>query len=316
MSAKAASGDCMSRRFGVVAVAAAVAFLSLALLPVVEADHSYSHRYVIYGRAVDADGNPLQGLTADVKFEFFTYDSSCNPNQPDISTEAFGPTYTRPITNEHGLFIFCMHSHGLSRFEPGTATLRILDGNATELAMTEFKLDGFRRVTFVTVEVDGRQGNPTIPEQSYTVAGRLWRDTGETRVEGITVYGTTIDDKPVNVTLTYNGGKTATATTSTNGYGDFSIRVPVEERVTSGTVTIEAENETFSAPVEQSGMTTFAASFEAPKDPFLGKVLWVVGIAAVGIVVAIALVIGSRKFKQSRAEADARAKSTRKRAQR
>lgn len=315
MTCKTGSGDCMSRRFGVVAVVAAMAFLSLVLLPVVEADHAYSHRYVIYGRVVDSDGNPLQGLTADIKFEFFNYDSSCNPNQPDISTEAFGPTYTRPVTNEYGEFIFCMHSHGLSRYEPGTAILRVLDQDS-EVATTEFKLDGFRRVSFPVVTVADKAGNETVVESTYTVAGRLWRDTGETKVEGITVFGETVNDKPVNVTLTYNNGKTATVTTNSNGYGDFSVRVPVDERVTSGTVTIESENATFSAPATKAGLTTFTASFEAPRDPFLGSVLVILGTVAAIIVVAVVGVFGYRKFTESRTKSAARDRSTRKRAQR
>lgn len=273
----------MSRRL---TAGVALAFVLLTLLaPLASADHAYSHRFVIYGRVVDANGAAVQGYTVDFRAEYFTYEGTCSPNQPNTETQAFGPTYTKPVTNEFGEFTVCLHAHSMSRFEPGMGHFRVTTPQGNEVAAESHELNGFSRVLFMNIALaePASTGGATTLDSTYTVAGRLWRPSGQTQIEGITVFGDTIQREHVNITLTYNDGKTVTTNATTNGYGDFSVRIPVEARPTSGTVRIEAAGRAFEAPVDAKfARTTFDARYEDNDSP--GATVGVVLAAVVGAV--------------------------------
>lgn len=303
----------MFLRPGAKAVFLSLAFLALAALPLAAADHAYSHRYIVYGRVIDSENYPVPGLTVDLGYEKpFEAEGPC-ANQPGTETDAFGATRTSPVTNQYGEFTFCFHTHSMSRSSPGTGILRIESLNVEK----KIEFDGYMRYSPVVVKLDAPQAtaNKTILDESYTVFGRAWKNAGtDIRVEGIRVYGDTLHNEPANVTFTYNGKEPITLSTTTNNYGDFSLRVPVTERPTSGTVTMTIANQTFTANVEPSGVTAFRAESEKTRDPFITKFLIGLGITAVVIVGGGGLWFASTRMKSSRDEREAREKSGRKRA--
>ena len=304
----------MTRSPGAKAFAvAALALLVLSAVPVATADHAYSHRYIVYGRVVDANGDPVPGLTVDLGYEPpFDPEGACS-NQPRTETDAFGPTRTTPITNDFGEFLFCFHTHGVSRTLPGAAVITIAGENVEE----RIEFDGFMRYSYAPIQLDRvhPQANTTVKDTTYTIFGRAWQESDQTTVEGVRVFGDTIYNKPATITFAYNGNPPVTLNTTTNAYGDFSIRVPVSSRPTGGEVTLSIENNTFTAPVDAVyGVTSFRAAVDKPKDPILGT--FGIGALIVGAVVVGggAIWYGATRLRSAREERLARERSTRKRA--
>jgi hypothetical protein len=306
----------MSRGFGARAgvVALLALFLFMSLAPLAAADHSYSHRYVIFGRVVDANHNPVQGVTVSVGYDdvFAAKLEGACANQPDTETDAFGPTKTVPVTNSFGEFMMCFHHHDLSRGLPGKITLRIDEENYTRT----FDADPYFRVTSSVETLDhvSPRANATADDTSYVIQGRLWRPAGKAvTVEGNPVFGFTLNKVPVNVTLQYDG-ITENFTTHTNNYGDFAYRANVTKRPTSGTVTIEAEGESHSYPIDgTNGVTALSVEMAKQSDPFLkGALLFGGGLVAV-VVVGGAGWYGIRKVAARREEQAIRSRAVRKR---
>lgn len=303
-------------RHGAKALAlAALALLSLAaLVPLAAADHAYSHRFIVFGRVVDAENNPVPGLTVDLGYEKpFTPEGPC-ANQPGTGTDAWATTSTSPITNSFGEFIFCFHTHSMSRTTPGSGVLTI-DALGVE---KRFEFDGYMRYSVVDIKLDSvhPEANKTALDTTYTIQGRAWQDAGtDIRVEGVRVYGDTLHNEPVELTFAYNGKEPITLNTTTNNYGDFAVRVPVSERPTSGTVTMKIKNETFTSDVDpEFGVSAFRAEVEKPHDPFVAKALIGVGIAAAVVVGGGAVWYTTNKVRASREERLARERSDRRRA--
>lgn len=308
----------MSARPGArVALLLTVFVAAATLLPVVEADHAYSHRYVVFGRVVDAAGDPVPGVTVDAGFRGVDMNPAVDrcADQPNIDTEALGPTRTRPVTDEAGMFIYCVHHHALSRVDPGSVVLRIQEYDLDE----EIRLDPFRRVTFTTLElpVTHPRANTQLAESSYLVLGRAWEPvSGQTSVEGITVYGETLDFRAVNITVALPDGTEVNASTTTNGYGDFAVFVPVPQRVTGGQVTVHVDR--LSAQTQEiedaDGMSTFAIDGPKRTDPAIRN-----GLMILGGLVAVAAIVGGgwygyRRVSEKREAQRVRRTSTRKRA--
>lgn len=230
-----------------VALAALLASLVLAALPLAAADHAYSHRYIVYGRVVDAENDPVPGLTVDLGYKPpFEPEGPCG-NQPGTETQAFGPTRNQPVTNQFGEFIFCFHTHGLSRGTPGTAIVKIESNNVQK----DVVFDGFMRYSFVPIKLESVMptANKTANDQFYTIMGRAWEASdSELKIEGIGVWGDTLHNKDFNLTVEIDGRPTETIAGTTNNYGDFSVRIPVESRPTGGKVTLHMEGVEFKSP--------------------------------------------------------------------
>lgn len=271
-----------SRSTGRAASFAVLGFLALAaLLPLAAADHAYSHRYVIYGRVVDAENDPVPGLTVDFGFEPpFKSEGQC-ANQPGTETEAFGPTRTSPVTNQLGEFTFCSHTHSMSRGTPGTGTIRIDSLDVEET----FTFDGFMRYSFIPIKLDRAHpsANGTALDQTYTVLGRVWRASdSEIKVETISVYGDTIQNTDFELTVAFDGEEPRMLTGRTNGYGDFAMRVPVSARPTGGEVTLKIDNRTFSAPVDpETGVTHIRGQIGDLKTTPGAPLVAAIGVVAV-----------------------------------
>jgi hypothetical protein len=302
----------MDLRPGAKAALVAFAFLALALLPAAAADHAYSHRYIVFGRVVDAQDDPVPGLTVDLGYEEpFEPEGPC-ADQPGTETAAFGRTRTTPVTNQYGEFVFCFHTHSMSRTVPGTGILRI---DTLEYEQ-RIEFDGFMRYSFVPIKLPNAQAtaNTTITDTNYTVQGRVWRATGgPTNVEGVRVYGDTVQNTPVVVTLAAEGQEPITVNATTNGYGDFWIRIPTPAQATSGTVTLTVENATFEEDVQPNGVTAFRAEMPKVRDPFIQKFLIGLGIVAAVVVVGGGAWFASNRMRTARDERVSRDRSGRKR---
>lgn len=307
----------MFRRFGARASLLVVALLAVtALVPLAAADHAYSHRFIVYGRVVDANGDPVQGVTVDFGYRDFTPEGPC-ANQPDTETEAYGRTTTIPVTNGYGEFMFCVHTHSMSRALPGTGILRIPEeGNQT----MEFEMDPYFRVNYVTFKLDhaSERANKTSLDHAFVVQGRYWvPHTGTVNVEGVGVFGHTVDNVPVNITFAHDG-QTEQYETRTNNYGDFAYRVNTTTRPTSGTVTVSANGETrtytLGADEIKTGILTQKIRIDAGTDPVVKGLLIGLGVIVGVAVVGGAGLYGYRRMAAKREEANIRATTNRKRA--
>lgn len=283
---------------------------AVALMPLAAADHAYSHRYIIFGRVVDSAGNPVPGVTAQLAFEGTETEGPCG-NQPGTETQAFGATQTRPTTNEYGEFMFCAHAHRISRAEPGVSVITIPEFNVRK----EVPVDPFYRHLFLPIQLDTVHPNatPEAYERSYTVQGTLWTP-GDRSVEGVGVFGATVDRTNVSVTLALPGQEPVSLQASTNNYGDFAVRFPVTSRPTAGTVTIEAGGKTFSAPVDATfAATNVRGEFPEPEDPTLRRALLVLGALVLLGAVGGGAVWGYRRYAEKAEVRELRARTTRKR---
>ena len=300
----------MIRRLLLVVLVAAVALTPLAL-----ADHAYSHRYVVYGRVVDAEGHPVPGVLVNLGYKDFQPEGPC-AQQPNTGTDAWDRTETRPQTNELGEFIFCFHTHDINRVAPPSGVISVEEHNFT----VDFPFDPYTRTSFVPVKlaqvVD--EADRTVLDETYTVQGRLWTPAGErVSVERVGVFGHTVDDTPVNITLRTSDGKEYVTNTTTNGYGDFAVRIPVDALPSGGQVTIDAADQTFTGDVDPTfGITFIRGEFPEPRSDVLRNVL-----VAGGVLVLVAAVAGGgwyawRRGAERREIQAARLTSTRKRARR
>ena len=222
--------------------------LLLAPLAPAGADHVYSHRFVIEGRLVGSDGTPIPNRTVEF---FATGDSFTDP-----CAEA-----SRPVTDENGDFWFCFHKHGL-RVE---TRVGVRAGNATAVRPMD---TAFRR-TVVTLEEPNETGlAPQGWERSFLVAGRAWR-AGERQMEGVRVYGETLGDQPVNVTLRAPGDAGSAFQVRTDAFGDFRVPLRLEEGVDPANVTVVLEmwGREFPARLDLgSHRSTVALRFPAPEQ--------------------------------------------------
>lgn len=295
-----------------------VALMTLALpllAPTANADHVYTHRFVVMGRVVDSEGAPVSGLTVNPSFEGLETEGSCDARQPETQTEAFGPTVTKTVTNEFGEFIICAHAHRMNRVSPGTLTVTIPEVGVSR----ELPVDPNWRHAFLPIQL--AQPHPAADHAplaaNYTVVGRLWRPTGEISMDNIPAWGETIDQTPVTVTLEVPGEAPRNVTTRTNNYGDFAVRIPVEERIASGTVRVTAGDQVFTAPVApELGVTYVRGEFpEASSGPSFRTIVILSALVLAGSAIA-ATWIGVRRWQAARELERTRARSTRRRAQR
>lgn len=295
------------------------------LAPIAMADHAYSHRYIIFGRVSDANGDPIPNLTLNLNFADFSPEGPCG-YQPGTETEAFGRTENTPpwdgasqpvraFTDQFGEFTYCFHTHPMSRALPGSATITIpqADNFVQQLTFDASTRQQFANIQLPTVRDDA---NKLANSQYYTVYGRLWRPDGsDPQVEGVRVFGHTLNQVPVNITLTLDDGTVIERASHTNNYGDFSVRLNLTGKPTGGKVMIEAEGKTFESAIDpKSSVTAFRAEYPKITDPFLKNAGIVVGVLVVGGVVIGGGVYGYRKMSERRAEERIRAKSQRKRA--
>lgn len=297
-------------------VLAGLAALLVVALPTVLADHAYSHRYLIYGRVVDSDGNAVRAVTVLVATRhFFPNPEGCRSLEGS-RTDAFGKTDTSIVTNEFGEFVYCYHEHAMSRAEPGEATVTVPEVGYS----TNITFDPYLRESIVPIVLSAPHPNATHAlDTSYTVLGRVWEPhPAGVQLEGNTVFGLTLVDSRVNLTLALPDGTVLTNSTRSNDYGDFAVRFHVPTRVVGGTVTLEASgNYTVrdSAPVDpKTGLTVFQTRLpDAGVAPARG-IAKIVAIVIVVLIGTVAALLVARSLLSRRASAAAhRSRSSRRR---
>lgn len=220
----------------------------LALAPLAQADHVYSHRYVVLGRVVDADGLPVENATVRVEVSGLQVESACAPFHA-TDTEAI-PGRMRNVTDRHGEFWFCLHTHTI----PAGASFRVTAAGTS----VNTTADPHLRQSFVVVRLPepSPQANATTAAESYTLLGRVWRP-GATTLEGIPVHGVVVPGAALNITVLPDEGDRLRANATTNAYGDWAIRVPTAARLTSGRIVVEAFGEATESPIDPTGATYF-----------------------------------------------------------
>lgn len=262
------------------------------LAPLALADHAYSHRVVVYGRVIDAEGKPFPGLTVSATPQNMETEGACG-SQPMTETDAFGPTQTKPVTNEHGEFTFCIHAHRLSRAAPGNLVIRIESHNYLQAV----NVDPFLRVHYVPIQLDRASAPASAPAfTDHTIFGRLWDPAADdVRVEGVPVFGSTIDQTPVNITLTLTNGTIIETNATTNNYGDFAVRVPLANLADAARVIIEARGRTF----EQEADTLASATFVRGEYGERSTGRNMTAIIVIGVVVVAGAAIAAYSFART-----------------
>lgn len=204
----------------------ALAFLLAAVAPGVGADHAYSHRYVVFGVIVDEAGAPVADAIVSAR-PTFGWEGECAAH-PGAVTDAFGPR-PEPRTNARGEFWSCFHAHGLDINDTDAEIRLIAETSAGEVfAAKSIPVDPWTRVSYVDLEAPvPLDGDAAARDAEHLVVGRVWAPwaSGE-KMEQVPVEGTTVRGERVDITI-LDDGREYNVTTTTNGYGDFAVRVPL-----------------------------------------------------------------------------------------
>lgn len=272
----------------------AVGGLLLAAVPA-SADHVYSHRYLVYGRVVDADGMPLEGLNVQPDLSNFAdYEGGCGQE-----------TRQQLTTDAAGLYYFCGHVHS-SGSSTHQISVAVTDGQ-TILDQQTLSSDPDLRRSHVNFQLDDpfpdRRGDTDAFNDSYRLRGVIWQEE-DTRLERVTVNGVTYNHEPVWANITTADGTTHPGTFVpspfndpstvdqgdehrgvTDTYGDFVFtwsNLPAD--LEGAEVTVVSQGETVTEPLD----TTHRYHTSALKLPGPGPnltVLWVIGgIIAAGVI--------------------------------
>lgn len=236
-------------RFPATFLAGVLLALVLAPVPMAEATHEWGHRYMVYGRILDADGNPLQNKPVSVTVE------TTKPQDPVIviPTDCQGIYYTlkqegNPYGGDIGLEGPVMHIHAAELPSTGKWTATTEYGTKSAQVRGDMhRSTGNFQVDSVAPPDEACAGMTPWTTQ-YIVQGRVQREDGPKREDMMTLpqYGIQID---VDVTLTTENG-VKNMTVQTNGYGDY---VAVFDNVTvkdGAAVTSKWEGESRSGKVD------------------------------------------------------------------
>lgn len=203
----------MNRRAIAVVLLCAVTFAA----PPADADHEYSHRLEVVGRALDADGEPVPGAPLTLEVLGVNASSRCILGAP-----------AEERTNETGDFHLCRHMHAMD----APVTVRVTLGNLTTTASVDPAL---RRV-YLPLRVPepwpvgSIQGQRAF-EAQYVVTGRAVDLHPEpVKLENVEVPATPRTGAPVNVTLLDASGATLAEGRATTGeFGDFAVHLPIRD---------------------------------------------------------------------------------------
>lgn len=217
--------------------------LLLASVPTASADHAYSHRYVVFGRVVDASGAPVENATVTIAGALEVGACALHAG---AATDAWNAT-DQGVTDALGEFRLCRHQHAM-RGENATLLVVATQGDR-EVARQEVAVDPFLRANHVTLVADANatEGHAWT---SHLVAGRVWSPwvSGET-LDGVPVEGFAHPGVPVRVTLGTREGE-ETIETQTNLYGDYAVRF--DATVEDAVVAIDVEGERFTFGANES----------------------------------------------------------------
>lgn len=224
----------------------ALLLVALLVAPVALADHVYSHRYVLEGRLLGADGAPLPGREITLASERDDFLEPCRE----------GPQ--RSVTDGSGDFHFCFHHHEI---EPG-ALVTVSAGNASATRAVDVAL---RRTHVILHEPNETGAAPEGWNATYRVSGRAWR-VGVHELEGIQVYGEAVRDLPVNLTVRDAQGGESVFRTTTDAFGDYDLLVETNETPADLSLTLEALGRAQPTQLDAQTHRTYAPIYLAPKE--------------------------------------------------
>lgn len=265
-----------------------VAVLLLAMLPpVAVADHAYSHRYIVYGRVVDAEGAPVRGASVNVILEGIEREGNCDARHPPVSNL---------VTSDVGEYFYCAHTH---RITTNSGTWKVMVGNSSATGSVDKDLRKSRADLQLNDARPNQRGDLAKFNRSYTLTVTMWKP-GETAVEGITVEGTALTDRRLTAVVSYNGNKTLNGEATTNDYGDATFTFTFPEDLRSGSVVVTGpRGDTVSGTLD----TKFHAStllIEYPGDPWYTNSALLGGAIILGLVVAGGIAFAVYRFMGAR----------------
>lgn len=224
----------------------ALLLAALLLAPVAFADHVYSHRYVVEGRLLGADGAPLPGRAVTLASERDEFLEPCREGPQQSVTDAWGD------------FRFCFHHHEIQ----AGAIMTVTAGNASAVRAVDVAL---RRTHVILHEPNETGTAPEAWNATYRVSGRAWR-VGVQQLEGIQVYGEAVMRLPVNLTVRDDRGGESVFRTTTDAYGDYDLLVETNETPANLSLTIEALGRAQPTQLDAGTHRTYAPIYLAPKD--------------------------------------------------
>lgn len=233
--------------------------VTLLLLGPALADHVFSHRLVVEGRLVDANGAPIPGR----EVELFT-------EGEDLLAPCRGEGQER-VTDEYGDFRFCFHHHEVG---PGTR-VGVRSGNATTIKPVDV---AFRRMMMLLRDDNATGLAPPAWNETYRISGRAWR-VGPTTLEGVAVYGVAVIDLDVNLTVRDQNNATTTFHSRTDGFGDFDLVIETPANASNLSLTLEAQSRAQPTQLDPFFHRTYAPlylpgeidpSMMPAADPFFG----------------------------------------------
>ncbi|MBW3583306.1 MAG: hypothetical protein KY455_09440 [Euryarchaeota archaeon] len=234
-----------------VAVATLLALMVFLPIPLASADHDWGHRYMVYGRVIDSEGEPAQHIAVRVLVE------TNKPQDPyiTVTTDCKGLYYTlKDQTDTQGSYGQAldwgttrnkMHIHMQDYVRDGKYHVMVLN-NTGELFSGAWAYDPDRQRSDRNVQLtQDLEPSERCAEddsdwtQTYVVSGRIQTEAGaegrSPRHDAMTVEQ--LDERhEVTVTITTPDGP-KTLTVATNEIGDYfaifdNVTVTKDSRIT------------------------------------------------------------------------------------
>ncbi|MHB8604778.1 MAG: hypothetical protein ACYDCK_05935 [Thermoplasmatota archaeon] len=274
-----------------------LAFVALAFAPVAAADHVYSHRYIVYGRILDANGFPLVNERVGIQYQTFNADlGPCNYEVQagtlrglEVSQQSNDIVAVR--TDALGDFFYCAH---IDAPVPVGSQIIIHVRDVTQSYTTDVNY----RHTFVQLTIPNATGTPSAAfNDSVAASGTVWYPSEE-RLENIDVHGIMVDSASVHLTLVANG-QTLEKDVVTTRYGNWSAIFALASPVTSGQLTVTQGATTKTIAIDPKYHTALADLTVPPPPNY--TLYYVLGTVGVLVVVGGVGVVGYR-FVQGQSE--------------
>ncbi|HWH08590.1 MAG TPA: hypothetical protein VNX21_05275 [Candidatus Thermoplasmatota archaeon] len=182
--------------------------VALALLPLAAADHVYSHRLVVTGRVVDAEGLPVAGQAVRVAV---------------AGVDATHPCFdaAEAVTGPRGDFTLCLHAHEMT---DGVMVNVTVAGASAEAAVDPALRRAAVRLQLpepaAARDIEGER----LFAKTFRVEGRVMRAlAGVASVERVNVTSTPAGGEVVRVVLARDGTELAAGNATTNEHGDYAL---------------------------------------------------------------------------------------------
>lgn len=277
--------------------------MSLVYLPTAEATHEWGHRYMIFGRIIDSEGEPAQMLPVRITVE------TTKPSDPwmIVQTDCHGLYYSLERTGDPsrggGLELGRMHIHNAELPSDGKYTVSTDLGEKTGTVRAQLKYSTVNLQLDEPAPKSDQCGDAGGWENQFVVAGHAQEDRGNERRDIQTVRNPDYDinnTEEVTVTIETSNGPVS-QTQEINMLGDYWVifdNVTVQE---GDRVTVAWEDEVKESTVSENDLKYRVAEVNmVVKDSISTTAIMVIlGIVVVAAVVG-AGVYGFTKYRESR----------------